>query len=63
MAAIAHYWCHHIFIKKMQAEDTSDMAFFKHQYCTKLMSTPKQAIIRALSNIKAAITNKANCME
>ena len=38
----------------------SDSVFFKHRYITQTVITPADAIIKALSDVKTALTGKQN---
>ena len=56
--ASKHYRCHKISFKKMQAERISDTVFFKHKYIMKPEVVPADAIIKALYDLKPAISKQ-----
>ena len=55
-----HYRCHEIFVKATRNTRISDTVFFKHKYITQPTITPEDAIMKALQDIRQAISGKSN---
>ena len=55
-----HYRCHKVFCKKTRSERISDTAFFQHRYITQPTITPKDQIIKAVSNLSLALRQRSN---
>ena len=59
-AAMEHYRCHAIFVKKTRAECISDTVFFKHRCIMQPSLTPEDIITKALQDITTALKRKSN---
>ncbi len=55
-----HYRCHKIFCKRTRSERISDTVVFRHRYITQPEITPEDHIIKAVSDLTAALQKRAN---
>ncbi len=55
---LEHYRFHHIWVKETRSEQVGDTVFFKHKYLTMPTLTKSSALLKAATELTAAIKGK-----